>query len=152
MDTLSESVITALRNAIQETFETLTFSEVSEWSTRKPDLSPAEPRIGSAIEIRTPIHARFTLLLNHSQCLEFVDTAYGPDVAESASESGILQDYINELVNTIAGRFAASLVQNNGQLLLGLPHAIDDTQPTPQNLFAFTIDGITSLCSLVLVT
>ena len=121
MDNSLPLILSTLREKVRETFETLTFSEVSSWEISSNIPDSTDSWIGAAIDIHQPICFRFMLLLDIDQCREFVETAYGPEIIDDPACEGILKDYVGELVNTIAGRLAASLTPPDGIIELGLP-------------------------------
>lgn len=126
MDILSESVIAEFRGAVASTFETLAFSEVTEWSAL--DVPPSAPGdlIGSSIGIRQPVRGSLGLFLDLAQCCELVGNIYGIDADPSEGRSPVLVDFMNEMANTIAGRLAANLAEDGGKIRLELPFPIDD--------------------------
>ncbi len=126
MDILSESAIDEFRNAVTSTFETLAFSEVTEWSTL--DAPPVVPGdlIGSSIGIRQPVKGSLGLFLDLAQCCELVGNIYGIDADPAEGKSPVLVDFMNEMANTIAGRIAANLAEDGGKIRLELPSPIDD--------------------------
>jgi hypothetical protein len=148
-----QHILDPLQEAMRETFETLAFSEISDWKVTDtgPDTSPS--CLGAAIALYHPLHCRLALLLNRDQVLEFVEIAYGPEIAASAGENGILQDSICELVNTIAGRFASALAQPDLPIALGIPETANETtilleQCSNSKWIRFSLDGIPARCVL----
>jgi hypothetical protein len=150
------TVLGLLRQAVQETFEILTFSEVDEWKVADSTISFPETCLGAAIAILRPLPCRFTLFLDREQVREFVETAYGPEVAQTADETGLLRDYVGELTNTIAGRFVASLTTKKDRIALGLPRGIEESafiyeQTKCRTAISFVLEGIPAWCALEVV-
>ncbi len=138
-----------LRETVRETFETIAFSEISSWEV-VPDVPDSmNAWIGAAIDICQPVHCRYTLLIDREQCREFMETAYDPEISEDPAFEGILADYVGELVNTIAGRFAASLAQPGGDIELGLPQSCG-IPPAAENMtvVTFLLEDTVARCYL----
>lgn len=154
MSLISPAILNSLRESVRETFETLTFSEVSEWEVSDTFPGREEAGIGSVIDLHEPSRGRFAILLNREQCRRFIETAYGPEIEENAEEGDVLlQDYVNEIANTIAGRFAASLSSKAARTVIGLPKPFtgNDAAPGPagQNVCVrFLIEDEPAWCFL----
>jgi hypothetical protein len=149
MDDASRRFFDMLSNAVGETFETLTFSEISGWrilASAPPDM---EECIGSAIRLRRPIKGLFALFLHRDLCWALIETVYGPEVLNGGEESDFLNDFLGELVNTIAGRFAAVNASEEGQIYLGLPKAVQPADIPARAVFSgFELEGVPAYCCL----
>jgi hypothetical protein len=152
MSELSPEILRSLPEAVQETFETLAFAEISDWTIigNFPDTLSV---LGASISILQPFSGRLTLLLNPVQVRGLVETVYGLEVFASPEEDPVLlQDYVNELVNTIAGRLAASLAGDIA-INLGLPEpCAQDPDPSgtdhPRTRVRFSIEGVPAWAGL----
>jgi CheY-specific phosphatase CheX len=124
MDILSETIRTAIRTSISQTFETLSFSEITEWEIldRLPDT--LDHPIGSSIGIRQPVKGTVEIILGLSHCSELIEAVHGP---EAAGTEGMLADFMNELANTIAGRLASTLTEHGGKIRIELPVPVDES-------------------------
>lgn len=135
-------LLVTLHETVRETFETLTFSEISSWEVTENWPDPTASWIGATIEIKQPFNYSVTLLIDHAQCQEFVETVYGSEITENPDIERILNDYVCELINTIAGRLAAALTYEDGKIELGLP--IPNGEPSPadnQTVITFLLEG-----------
>jgi hypothetical protein len=149
MDDASYRLFDMLSGAVGETFETLTFSEIADWRILESRPLEVENSIGSGIRLRQPVKGLFALFLNRDQCRMFVETVYGPEILQGSEESGILNDFLGELVNTIAGRFAATNASESGQIHLGLPKTVrQEDIPSGAVFSAFELDGVSAFCCL----
>lgn len=143
-------ILESLRHSVRETFETLSFSEITGWEPAAglPPLDD-ESSIGAAIEMRSPRRGRFMILLNRVQCAGFVETACGPEM----SGDGMVQDYVNEIANTIVGRFVTALSPGGGPGMIGLPEGLDEGR-VPRAIrrtdvsVRFLVEGVPAWCLL----
>lgn len=149
MDKSLPQALDTLRETVRETFETIAFSEISSWEAVTDNPDSPDAWIGAAIDICQPLHCRFTLLIDREQCREFVETAYDPEISEDPAFEIILADYVGELVNTIAGRFAASLAQQDGDIELGLPKSCGiPSAPENTTNVTFLLEDTAAWCFL----
>lgn len=124
---LSESLVDAvLQETVRESFELLAFAEVTDWE--EPGSRPVEMDgyIGARIQIRKPVSGMLSLFLDRESCAGLAGAVGGEVFSDSSRETEILRDFMNELVNTIAGRFAAALAGEAKMTGLGLPAAIEE--------------------------
>lgn len=147
--------LAVLREAVRYTFETLTFSETADWETLPSWPIEAANYVGSGINLLKPVRGEFSLFLDPDQCRGFVETVYGPEIWETPGHEEVGRDFLNELVNTVAGRFAATLAVEGKDIRLGLPGAIEagsvlpGTQQ-PGTLLGFSLEGIRAVVRLKL--
>ncbi len=149
MDIVLMRFFSPLFEAVRETFETFAFCECSDWrilESRPPDM---EEVIGAGIRLLHPIHGQFALFLKSRQCRTIVETLYDREIMESDDASEILDDFLRELVNTIAGRFAAANAEVSGTVHLGLPETIHPEDVSSAAVYiAFDLEGVTAHCRL----
>lgn len=144
------SLVDMLRNAVTESFETLAFADVTEW--RGIDSVPVDlgECIGACIKVRRPISGLLALFLAREQCAEFVGAVNGADSSVYMTETELLDDFMKELVNTIAGRFATAVAGETGVAGLGSPSItgeweIERGSCDRQRLIGFAVDGSPAL-------
>jgi hypothetical protein len=149
MNNTIQEILEILEEMISDTFETLTFSEISSWQITKNWPDTQFPWIGASIDILQPVKCRITILLDRFQCRGFIDTAYGEEISTDSDIECFLNDYTCELVNTIAGRVAAEIARVDGGISLGLPQPNSEPSPVEnQVVVTFLVDGNESWCFL----
>ena len=116
----------ALQDAVRESVETLAFAEVGGWEERGTDAVEMEACIGARIQVKKPLPVVLSLFLGRRQCTELMGTVNGGAFFEDDGGEELLDDFMTELVNTVAGRFSASLAGETKVAGLGLPEPIRD--------------------------
>jgi hypothetical protein len=125
MNLLQSSVYAELNNAMAETFETLAFSEVLGFEKLEKPPSPPEDIVGSSVEIQKPVKANLSLFMSRDHLKELIERVYGNEVVSPGGDSEAFEnDFLNELVNTIGGRFGDSLRKRGKLVKLGLPFIV----------------------------
>ncbi len=153
MTTQNEQYVSLLHDAVRDTFETVAFSEVTDWKISRNGTGNMSNCIASGVLLRKPVHGRFALYLDRIQCRELVETVYGPEILEQGDGEEICADFLNELVNTVAGRFVVALSSGVGEMELGLPAPIPEgtveAGPGDGGIIAvFSLEGVPAACLL----
>jgi hypothetical protein len=155
MDMRNERAAAVLHNAVCRTFENLAFAEVTDWRLSAGGEKPGGGFVGSAITLRKPEKGAMAVFLLESHCRELVQSVYGIEVSPDEENPVVIEDFINEFLNTIAGRFAADLAGEVGKIGLGLPVTVIDPTKWLDNeidghiLYRFDADMNPGFCALV---
>ncbi|HYX31660.1 MAG TPA: chemotaxis protein CheX [Oligoflexus sp.] len=112
--------ITALNNAVQDTLETLAFTEAVPVAAARVEPLSA-PFYVTTLEVKQPYAGSIRLMIGRELAISLVSSMLGgSDPMGDAS----VQDGLCELVNTISGRILAHLVDNSSSFDLGIPQTI----------------------------
>jgi hypothetical protein len=134
-----------LQKSVQRAFETLTFNEISDWRILNFNPAKTEERVCSSIYFYKPVCGLLEICLERSQCREFVETISGIEINPQVQEEIILQDFLGEIINSIAGCILTELSEGREDIQLGLPSPGENemTAFSPVNgtlIYTFTIN------------
>lgn len=129
----------AMLEVVGEIVENTAFSEVRESAT--PPVYDDLAR-GCALRVLAPIQGEFSLFMEGELLTDLTRLVYGSPT--SGIDSGLEDDFLAELLNTIAGRFLAAILPPEQGFDLGLPNRksgpMDYGSPTPCLRWDFTVD------------
>ncbi|MDQ3231764.1 MAG: chemotaxis protein CheX [Pseudobdellovibrionaceae bacterium] len=112
--------ITALNNAVQDTLETLAFTEAVPLAADRVRPLPA-PFYVTTVEVKQPYAGSIRLMIGRELAISLVSSMLG---GSDPMDDATVQDGLSELVNTISGRILAQLVDNSSSFDLGIPQTI----------------------------
>jgi CheY-specific phosphatase CheX len=112
--------LNAINEAVQDTLETLTYSE----ATPVPaDSCPARgtPYYLTTVEVKRPYAGFIRLMISREMAISLVGSMLG---CSDQMEESWVHDGLSELVNTIGGRILAHLVDTYSSFDLGIPQTV----------------------------
>ena len=125
---------------VSEIVENTAFTEVLPVEAAPPyDL---EAR-GASLLVHDPVQGEFQLIMENSLLKYLVSIVYGTNFAELAEQSE--GDFLDELLNTIAGRFLSVILPADKSFTLGIPErfcAPFIEPPPPVFLWNFVVEGM----------
>jgi len=117
----------ALTRAVEDTFEGLAFAQILEQAPVDRPPSVKQGDRAAHIDLPDPPGLRLTLLMTRAHLLETFQTV-NPGLDASASSELVLDDFIKELTNTIAGHLMTLLEPDRRALTIGLPAMTQATE------------------------
>lgn len=110
-----ESIVTATA----DTFEGMAFAEFDQHQ-ELPEIPGFEDTdFITSIELEYPLKGRLDLILSEQFTYEMTESISGEDISEDSAS--IIPDTMNEILNTLAGRFMALITSKNEEFKMGLP-------------------------------
>ena len=150
MNTPSE-ILEALNESVSETFEGMTFSQVFDSVVQvKPPAVKADV-ISASISLPDPVGLRLSLVMTHFHVAEVFEELTGKGLEDV--RPAVLNDFVNELTNTIAGHLNTRLAPEKDDLEIGLPVTPDNLtellSPTREKIvICYTIELHEAICVL----
>lgn len=120
MITTKDQLIDSLKKAVYETFEGLAFVEFDETKILEKVPNFDDGYLLTNISIDQPVQCKMTLSCSQQFANETYEAVTGEFLDGNGNEAVI--DSLNEIVNTLAGRFVASLLEEDEDFILGLPN------------------------------
>lgn len=112
----------ALQKALSDSFEGLAFAQVFSYRICEQYSGSVDNITAAYIDMPAPLDFRFTLVLANAQVADFFDAASGG----AALTPALFADFNREVCNTAAGHIQTLLAPEKLDMLIGLPHVIDD--------------------------
>jgi hypothetical protein len=116
LTTLKDHMLTS----VQDSIENLTYIPVKLGATQCP--GSEGQRYFAKLDLLEPLKGTMAIEATESFVLELIKVSFGEEFASSCDEA-VYIDAIAELLNTLAGRFMASILPAEGEFDLGLPAA-----------------------------
>lgn len=113
------------------TFEGLAFEEVVFEETISPPFPEIPEPIHSIIQVDTPTVGELGILLSRQLILQFTESIHGIPMEEIPAD--LVNDNLNELLNTLAGRILSGKLAENRLYSLGLPRSGTGSFPQISN-------------------
>jgi CheY-specific phosphatase CheX len=112
--------LNAINEAVQDTLETLTYSEATPIPAEN---CPARglPYYMTSVEVKRPYTGYIRLIISRDMAMNLVASMLG---CSDRMEESWVQDGLSELVNTIGGRILAHLVDTYSSFDLGIPQTV----------------------------
>ena len=154
MDPRQPNVIDALEQALNDTFEGITFSQVLERRilTETPDLD--EDTLAAYIDMPEPISLSVLMVLGRDHARECFESV-AADLDLDSLPPQVLVDFVQELCNTTAGHFNSILAPEKKDMTIGLPATCEGealtARLTPDEhgiVLAFAVEEHQVLCAL----
>lgn len=109
----------AMIEAVQQTLENMVFMEVIEERGTPTEIA-AEELAWSSLQIKEPVQGEIRLAVPSELLKKITGNVFGIDEEEVTTSQAY--DILNELLNTIAGLFMNSLLPEEQEYKIGLPH------------------------------
>lgn len=98
---------------------------------------------GASLLVHDPVQGEFQLIMENSLLKYLASIVYGPTASEVTEQSE--GDFLDELLNTIAGRFLSAILPDDKSFTLGIPERfcgpfIVSAPPVPS--WSFVIEGM----------
>ena len=122
MSNINEEWNKVLVQAMGDTFEGISFSEVIEHNVIEEPFSLAGEVYGCALNMEDPLHVCFTLYITKPHVVESFEAISGLDPEEFSEE--LLVDFVRELTNTAAGHLSNLMAPNKKDMIIGLPENV----------------------------
>ncbi|MCH8286033.1 response regulator [candidate division KSB1 bacterium] len=119
MNINNEEFIDKLQDAVSKTFETMLFAEVTEKEMCGSLPEWTKESVASTIEIIEPHELKLRLYFEKDHASELVDMLYGE--YDKNNLDTIIEDFVSECSNAIAGQFATKLLNGDNVVKLGVP-------------------------------
>ncbi|SHI92739.1 Chemotaxis phosphatase CheX [Desulfatibacillum alkenivorans DSM 16219] len=116
--TSSENVTKAVFRAMSDTFEGMAFMQISRLEDESPDTT-ADDMIWSRVDVKAPAPGFMAIAYTREVGVRIVESLYG--MLDEPCSQEMLQDSLNEIVNTVIGRCMSLLVPAGQTFELGLP-------------------------------
>lgn len=140
-----------LQMIIQDTFETLTFSEVTNWRKLEDKPLNIHNRVCCGIHLIQPICGNLYLSIDRDHCLDMVNSARVDEMPDEAEK--LLNDFSGELLNIIAGRLEAEFADTIDEVRIGLPTFNESwsdivVKKSDSIIYAFNVNESLCYCQL----
>lgn len=113
-------IVGSIVTATADTFEGMAFAEFDQHQ-EPPEIPGFEDTdFITSIELEYPLKGRLDLILSEQFTYEMTESITGEDISEDSAS--IIPDTMNEILNTLAGRFMALLTSKNEEFKIGLPY------------------------------
>lgn len=123
MEKNEEETVQILNDAVSNVFENVTFSQALDGTLIKRLPDWIEKSYGASIEITKPKSLVFTFFIDKNHAKNLTEIVSGE---ESCSENEeIIRDFVSEMTNSVAGTFAANLIDGTNEIKLGLPEIVN---------------------------
>ncbi|WP_141734258.1 chemotaxis protein CheX [Oligoflexus tunisiensis] len=124
--------LNAINEAVQDTLETLTYSEATPIPAESCPARGA-PYYMTTVEVKRPYAGFIRLMISRDMAISLVGSMLG---CSDQMEEEWVHDGLSELVNTIGGRILAHLVDTYSSFDLGIPQTVfvEKVQPGPSGV------------------
>ncbi len=132
-------------HVVADTIESTAFTEVQE----SEDIPVYNDQVAVvSLLAHDPLQGEFLFFMEQGLLKHLADIVYGPLFGEVSEQNE--QDFLAELLNTIAGRFLSDILSDDESFRLGIPEPAskpNEFPPLSARCFHFVIEGLfLSLC------
>ncbi|MBI9076749.1 MAG: chemotaxis protein CheX [Desulfatibacillum sp.] len=116
--TSSDNVAKAVFKAMSDTFEGMAFVQISRQEDQTP-VTDSPDLIWSRVDVEAPAKGFLVVAYTREMGVHIVESLYG--IMDEPCTKEVLEDSLNEIVNTVIGRCMSLLVPEGQTFELGLP-------------------------------